>query len=274
MDLTRTHARIWPRSTVVVSLAVGSAIALAACGGDNEKKKPQNAGVQTNIPIKTTQEALKPKTKKRANKKSRQEQKKKGKPKTLKEAFARISPSQRAQVLRREIPGIVEQFGYKHVAVGVSAGGSRARVTLSPGEVCGGPEDAAPISKRVRQAAPFLTHFSLEVGSGGQSLGSYVAAHCRAQNPPGARGPVVLTVEGTGPSDSRSFRVRHKRWTVAYSNKGSTLGIFILYGRQLQPGPITTQKRGAGKKVMKGEGTFKLKVVGPGPYKVVVHDGA
>lgn len=272
MSEPRLRAR--RRWALAAWLGLALALGLAACGGDDEDKQPSSSGTRTDTPGKTTEEGREPKRRKDAESKKRAGEKEEDKL-SVERAVKRIPPGKRAAIIRATVPGVLIPFGYKRATVAVAVGGRQVRVILSPAEVCGGPEDPGPIKRAIRKsnADPFIKHIKVVVGAGGQSLPSYIAANCRRQRPPSAKGRVVLKVEGTGRRHTKSFRVTRKRWTVAYANKGTTFIVFLYRHGRLQPQLVSKQNRSVGKKKFKGKGTFKLMVAGPGPWEVVVHDG-
>jgi hypothetical protein len=85
---------------------------------------------------------------------------------------------------------------------------------------------------------------------------------------------VVLTLDGSHQATTRSFTVRSKRWTIEYVNGGSFLQVIPMKGDLPTAGAFSVSKRGSGRHVVAGAGTFRLSIGGTGTWVVRVRDGA
>jgi hypothetical protein len=167
-------------------------------------------------------------------------------------------------------------FGFHSVALSVTPNGDGIRAAVATAGVCSSsPDVEGRIAARIRQAAAFVRSVQITVGRTGRSLSQYVRSSCGGLGlPAGGNGRILLTLRGSSFTTTKSFTVRSRRWTVEYVNGGTFLQVFPTEEDRPVPGSFTVTKRGPGKHVMKGAGTYRLKVGGMGSWVVRVRDGA
>ena len=196
-------------------------------------------------------------------------------PRSFADAAAAVPESQRARVAKKTAALTFKILGFHPAQLTVTPTGDAVRATVTASDACSNdPGSEGTITTRIRQALPFVRSVRITVVPSGQPLAQYVRAGCRQLGLPGGRGPVVLTLRGSNFADTKPFTVHSRRWTVEYVNSGSFLQVFPLKGDEPGPGAFTVSKRKAGRQVMTGAGTYRLRIGAMGGWVVRVRDGA
>jgi hypothetical protein len=166
-------------------------------------------------------------------------------------------------------------FGFAPPKVSLASSGTSVRAIMGQNQVCtamAGTE--ANLNTMVRKAIPWLSSAQIVVDPAGERLSAYVRRHCRPMELAGGQGQVVLSEQGIGVHQTKSFTVRARRWTVEYISGGRTLEILVMRNGFPAGGTAHAVGRGPGRQTISGAGTFTLQMATPGEWAVRVRDGA
>ncbi len=189
-------------------------------------------------------------------------------------ALTRLPRSKRAGVTRGMARATLLRFGFADPRVTVTSSGSTVAATIGKRDACTATrETSSRLAETLRQQIPWLRSVEIVVSPSGSPLSEYVRRHCKPAALPRGNGRVVLTATGASLKTTRSFTVRSRRWSVEYFNGGRHLIGFVLKGAGQSGDSFRTTKRGPGRHVFTGAGTFKLQIAGVGEWTVRVRDG-
>lgn len=267
-----------------VLLAIASAVAWGACGGDAEEDAARDSGPGSTVA--TTAERSGPgggRREGRADSRPGRGERKasrngpttgKRRPRDRPEALRRLPPRLRAKVVRYYTRVVLAAFDLKATRISVSYGGAEVTVILTRRTACRAHSDEADrILRGLRDAVPYPRTVTVRVAGTDESLGAYLA-RCERQSLPGSRGRVVFSKSGSRLHRTGPFRISSKHWTVEYTNTGSFFQVFVFKGKQGQQNPISRRKPGSGKRTYRtGPGKFKLYISGSRDWTVRVRDG-
>jgi hypothetical protein len=120
----------------------------------------------------------------------------------------------------------------------------------------------------------FLKSVTVDVAGTQQSLGDYVAARCKRTTIPTAPGQVVFDRGGAGLVTSPPIRIAATRWTVGYDSQASFVQVVAKStSGGIKPAGFVVRGRGAGLRIFKGPGTFRLQISSPATWSIRVRDG-
>ena len=274
------------RASYATSVALASAAILTAgCGGSGK-----SAGPASTIPVAAAKPAAGQPTapakghgggahpvktpRHRHHRKAKRGSKPSGK--TGGQVVGTIPVSKRAGVAKGVAATTFQVFGLQAQTVSASPNGDTVRATIPAGDACStSPGVQGKVTARIRQAAPFVRTVQITVGGTGKALDAYVRTSCHGLGlPAGGKGPILLTLQGTNFRTTKSFTVRSRHWTVEYVNGGKFLQIFPIKGGRPTTGAFTATKRGSGRHVFAGAGTYTLRIGGLGSWTIRVRDGA
>jgi hypothetical protein len=171
---------------------------------------------------------------------------------------------------------VLTTAGFSQAELAVGAGGRTIAIAIATDSACTATAgDEARIVRQIEQVAPFLNAVTVRIAGSGQSLSSYVSAHCSGSRLPAGPGRVVYRRTDKGFVTTSSFTVRSQRWSVDFENDGSFFAAFVLrYTGKPLPRTITSTRRASGSRTFAGPGTFRLRISGSGRWTVRVRDGA
>jgi hypothetical protein len=191
------------------------------------------------------------------------------------QAVGRLPAGKREQLVGSVVRTTFRAFGLRPPQVTVTQSGAAVQAGVSASDACTSPPGIeGRVGAAIREAVPIVTSVRIIVSGTGQSLAGYARGQCSGNGlPAGGRGPVVLTLRGSGYVDTRSFTVRSRRWTIEFVNGGQSLGIFPLKGETPTAGAFSTSKP-SGRHVMRGAGRFTLRITGTSAWVIRVRDGS
>ena len=275
------------RARVVTLLVLGT-VAAAGCGGGDdssgeEKAKSPAASAERQKPKAKPDRKKKPstaRTKEGDRKPSDRDGRKQREapPKTAEAALERTPVAERMRLVKGAARAAVTLAGLDLVGVRVADDEARAvKVLVGRDRACGAnAADTAAIAKQIRDTVPTVRSVTVQVAGTGKSLAAY-GSGC-GQSMPDGPGRVVLSESGPeGETTTAWFTVRGGRWAIEYDNAGSYLQITPA-GRtdadsaKLQGGPTVAQKRGVGRHVYSGAGTYRLQIFASGRWTLRVKD--
>ena len=177
--------------------------------------------------------------------------------------------------IRQAAIGTLELFGLKFAGVQVRQRGRSVTVFVARSSAClAVAQDEPQMADRIRRGAPIVKEVSFKVAGTGQLLGYYVLSCARKEIPAGP-GKVVLRRTGVGgPTKTKRFTIRGKRWAIEYENGANYLAVLVLSKREdTYHDPISSQKREVGRIEYKtGPGRFQLQIQGGGGWTIRVRD--
>ncbi|MFL5894122.1 MAG: hypothetical protein ACJ76Z_03290 [Thermoleophilaceae bacterium] len=187
---------------------------------------------------------------------------------------AALPAAQQIMIVKQIAPGIVEGLGFGKADVATD--GRTATIGVLPAKACAmGPSGPADLQKRLSASLPFVTSVAVVVTGTKQALRSYATSHCHAASPPPATGAVVLYANGAeGMVTTKRFHVRSAKWTISYTTEGKFFQLFVVKAGAVQPNAIAATKPGAGRRTIRGAGSFALQITASAAWRVQVHDGA
>lgn len=172
--------------------------------------------------------------------------------------------------IRWQAEAVLASLGFNRSEVRVGAG-RRMIVLLDPRSACAArPKDALAIEEQIKRVAEPIREVIVEVGGRGLSLGDHLRAHCSRRTTGHRRGRLVYQKRDEGRADTPTLKLRSPRWWIEYENYGALLQIFVFRDGTLRGPPIMVEGRGRGRKTMRGEGRFRLKIVGTAEWTVRV----
>jgi hypothetical protein len=269
----------WCLSAAVAALGAGMLI--SGCGGGSSTQSGQGGSARPTSTIAA------PKSSKGNHARSRHRVTHRGHPsggkrpgslaEATKQAVQHLPPNKRAGVVRGVATNVFSVFGFSKPTLKVAPDGAGVEATVSSNDACSATADTERrIAARIRQAVSFVRSVQIVVGGSGVSLSDYVGRHCAGLGLPGGRGRVVLTQRaqpGAPLSATRAFTVHSSRWTVEYLST-QFLQVIPMKGRVPTRGIFVVRKRAAGRRIMSGAGTYRLRIIGTGAWTVRVRDGA
>lgn len=261
-----------PRVAVPLCLAalLAAALAVSACGGDDAAGTSERSTTSGKPPARGDSSSPDRGAKRGARKGSRKRRASKGRS----GGGPAVPPEKRKAVAEKTARIVLTIFGYRNADVSATRDGTRVAARIAASEACEGSAGESRIAARIRKAAPFVRTVEVTAGGNGQSLSGYVRSRCAPLRLPGGTGRVVLTKKGSGPTTTKTFRVRSRRWTIEYANGGSFLQVLPMKDSLPTLGVVSVTERGAGRKVQKGAGRYSLQINGMGRWAVRVRDGA
>lgn len=195
----------------------------------------------------------------------------------IEEALEKASPKKRAQAIRGLVQSVLLRFNLKLADLEVANGGKKINVLVTRASACNAvAKDEPSMVVLIKEGAPIVRSATFEVAGTGQQLGYYVI-NCKREKMPSGPGRVVFKHTGvSGPYTSPKFEVKSKKWALEWENQGSSMACIVLAVAGESKGeyfkPIGEQKRGAGRNVYTGSGTFQLKIHGAALWSVRVKE--
>jgi hypothetical protein len=187
----------------------------------------------------------------------------------------RLPASKRVRTIDAAASLVLKLYGFEGADVTVTPTGDAVRAVVPAGGACTSTASTeGRIAAQIRRAVPIVQSVQITVGGTGASLSQYVHRSCQSGGLPLGSGPVVLTQQGSRFATTRSFTVHSRRWTIDYVNGGDFLQVLPMRGDLPTIGAFTVTKRTAGKRVLTGAGTFRLRVGGSGDWTIRVRDSA
>lgn len=208
---------------------------------------------------------------------SREEGAKKPRRLSFAEALEDAPSEDVATIIRAAVLATLPMFGLELADLQIGDRGRTVNVVVTRASACNAiAKDEPAMRARIRKSAPVIRSLRFEVAGTGEELGYYVLRCKRPQMPDGP-GQVVYEHTGVGgPFKSKRFAIEGKRWAIEYENVGNSLAVIVIAAGGNSKGdyyePIGSQKRGVGRKVYKGSGSFELRIHGGGLWTVRVKD--
>jgi hypothetical protein len=258
----------------VVALAL-AALPMAGCGGGSGEKHAGDAGgasATSTAGSSSSKHASRKaaRARKKAAARAKARQRREAKRRTLAKvntAFARLTAT-----------AVAKQFGFAGATIAVSPDGTSVTIQVPAAKACKqGAEAESLIAARLRQVTALrrshrVKRVRVVVAGTGQALGAYVSSHCGQSRLPAGSGHVVYAHSGTGFFSSPSLKIRGRRWRIEYYNGGSSLRVFPIKGNKPQGQLVNKLRPGVGSQTFHGPGTFTLRVVGAGAWRIRVRD--
>jgi hypothetical protein len=168
---------------------------------------------------------------------------------------------------------VLSQYGFAAPQITVGGAAQDVLVTLSTTQACTAmPTTQANIVNLLRKAIPWLRSAAVQARTG-ESLVSYVSAHCRTPTLPAGHGPVVLDLQGTTPQTTRTFTIHSSHWSIEYFNGGDQLQMYVS-GAGRTPASLNAYRRKPGRYApLNGPGTYTIRIIATGEWVVRVRDG-
>jgi hypothetical protein len=268
--------RVWCLSATIAALAVG--ILMSGCGGGSSQPVGHNNLANATTSTNAAKSATQANQAKRHGARHRPPRGAAKQTPSVGQALNRMPASKRAALVQGLATTVFSGFGFSNATLHVASGGNVIQAAVPAADACSATANTdSLIAGRIRQSLPFVQSVQISVGNTGIPLSKYLSDNCANENLPGGRGPVVLTQRaqpGTTFGSTRQFTVHSSRWTVEYVNPGKVLQILPMRGSAITTGVFTVAKRGAGRRVMTGAGTYTLRIAGLGAWVVRVRDGA
>ena len=193
------------------------------------------------------------------------------------EALAKLPAKARANRIRSVVESALLRFNLRLANLEVGEGGRKINVIVTRASACNAvAKDEASMVLLIQEGAPIVESATFEVAGTGQELGYYVV-NCRREKMPSGPGRQVFEHTGVGgPYTSPKFEIKTKKWALEWENQGSSMACIVLAVGGKSEGeyfkPIGERKRGAGRNVYTGSGTFQLKIHGAALWSVRVKE--
>ena len=193
------------------------------------------------------------------------------------EALEKLPAQEREKAIRAAVQAALLRFNLRLADLEVSDGGRKINVLVTRASACNAvAKDEPNMVLLIQDGAPVVKTATFEVAGTGQELGYYVLT-CKREKMPSGPGKVVFkhTAVG-GPYTSPTFEIKSKKWALEWENQGSSMAcIVVAVGGKSKDGyfePVGERKRGAGRNVYTGSGTFQLKIHGAALWSVRVKE--
>jgi hypothetical protein len=194
---------------------------------------------------------------------------------SLQQALESVPAAKRLRLASSTAEIVLRVFGFRSPTVSVGPNGSAIHAIVAADQACSNDAQVETrIVSRLRQTLAFVDTVSITVAGSGRSLAEYVRRSCAGAGLNAGPGRVVLTQKGASFATTRSFTVHSPRWTIDYINNGAFLQVLPMKGRLPTAGAFTTVSRGRGRHVIRGAGTFTLRIGGESTWTVRVRDAA
>lgn len=183
-----------------------------------------------------------------------------------------LTVPQRKNIALQVAKSYITLYGLDGTTAMIVDAGRTMSLNVPASKACGLPSGAeGRLSVAVRHRAPWIHTVSMTVG--GSSLSTYTRANCRTEHPPHVTGAKLLEQRGTGYTETKTFHVTAKHWTVAWANEAKFLSGNVEKNGQTIKDFFYTMESGTGRKTFNnGPGTFRLFINGPA-WEITVYDG-
>jgi hypothetical protein len=188
----------------------------------------------------------------------------------------KLSPRRRRDVAARVSGAVLGQMALPVASIAVTRAADSVTIAIAKNGACTATRADAPrIALVVRKLIRYVKTVGVTVAGTGQSLSSYVAAHCKERALPKGSGRAVFDRHGAGFVTTPAIKIRARHWTIAYSSQASFLRISVYPGGGKRAlGTVAARGRRTGQKRFEGPGTFILKIGSPATWTIQVRDGS
>ena len=195
----------------------------------------------------------------------------------IEEALEKAPTGKRNGIIRAAAQAALLRFGMRLADLEVLDGGRKINVFITRASACNGAaKDEPNMLLLIQESAPIVKSARFEVAGTGQQFGYYVL-NCKREKMPDGPGREVFEHTGvSGPYTSPKFEIKTKKWALEWENQGNSMACIVLAVGGKSEGeyfkPIGERKRGAGRSVYTGSGTFQLKIHGAALWSVRVKE--
>jgi hypothetical protein len=188
----------------------------------------------------------------------------------------KLSPRRRREAAARLSGTVLSQLALPVSSIAVTRAADSVTIAIAKSGACTATRaDASRIALVVRRLVRYVKTVRVTVAGTGQSLDSYVAAHCQPPTLPAGSGHTVFDRRGAGFVNTPAIKIGARRWTIAYASQASFLRVSVYReGSKHALGTVSARGRGTGQKRFAGPGTFVLKIGSPATWTIQVRDGA